>query len=139
MGPCSCQLELDRPQAGCQATGSPERHPGSRGAQPGADRLGTRARAGFLAVRHAALSGFVGCCLWTIRGRPWRQDLRPLSRDSSCSGTSRISKSDRPSSHDPAGHQQQYCIGEIGLCSVVAAELAYGVEKSGSIRNRQAL
>jgi predicted nucleic acid-binding protein len=65
--------------------------------------------------------------------------LQPLSRDSSCSGTSRISKRDRRSSHDPAGHQQQYCIGEIGLCSVVAAELAYGVEKSGSIRNRQAL
>ena len=34
---------------------------------------------------------------------------------------------------------RQYRIGEIGLCSVVAAELAYGVAKSGSIRNRQAL
>ena len=34
---------------------------------------------------------------------------------------------------------RQYRIGEIGVCSVVAAELAYGVTKSGSIRNRQAL
>jgi len=34
---------------------------------------------------------------------------------------------------------RQYRIGEIGMCSVVAAELAYGVAKSGSIRNRQAL
>jgi tRNA(fMet)-specific endonuclease VapC len=34
---------------------------------------------------------------------------------------------------------RQYRIGEIGLCSVVAAELAHGVAKSGSIRNRQAL
>jgi tRNA(fMet)-specific endonuclease VapC len=32
-----------------------------------------------------------------------------------------------------------YRMGEIGLCSVVAAELAYGVAKSGSTRNRQAL
>ena len=32
-----------------------------------------------------------------------------------------------------------YRMGEIGLCSVVAAELAYGVAKSGSARNRQAL
>ncbi len=32
-----------------------------------------------------------------------------------------------------------YRMGEIGLCSVVAAELAYGVSKSGSTRNRQAL
>lgn len=32
-----------------------------------------------------------------------------------------------------------YRIGEIGLCSVVAAELAYGVAKSGSTRNREAL
>ncbi|MCP9825317.1 type II toxin-antitoxin system VapC family toxin [Synechococcus sp. EJ6-Ellesmere] len=30
-------------------------------------------------------------------------------------------------------------LGEIGLCSVVAAELAFGVAKSGSARNRQAL
>ena len=30
-------------------------------------------------------------------------------------------------------------MGEIGLCSVVAAELAYGVAKSGSTRNREAL
>jgi tRNA(fMet)-specific endonuclease VapC len=34
---------------------------------------------------------------------------------------------------------RQYRIGEIGVCSVVAAELAYGVVKSGSLRNRQAL
>ena len=34
---------------------------------------------------------------------------------------------------------QQYRLGDIGLCSVVAAELAYGVAKSGSVRNRQAL
>ena len=32
-----------------------------------------------------------------------------------------------------------YRMGEIGLCSVVAAELAFGVAKSGSARNRQAL
>ena len=30
-------------------------------------------------------------------------------------------------------------MGEIGVCSVVAAELAYGVAKSGSERNRQVL
>jgi tRNA(fMet)-specific endonuclease VapC len=30
-------------------------------------------------------------------------------------------------------------MGEIGICSGVAAELAYAVAKSGSIRNRQAL
>ncbi len=34
---------------------------------------------------------------------------------------------------------EQYRIGEIGICSVVAAELAFGVAKSGSARNRQAL
>jgi len=34
---------------------------------------------------------------------------------------------------------RQYQIGEIGVCSVVTAELAYGVAKSGSSRNRQAL
>ena len=34
---------------------------------------------------------------------------------------------------------RQYRMGEIGVCSVVAAELAYGVAKSGSTRNRQAL
>ena len=34
---------------------------------------------------------------------------------------------------------RQYRMGEIGVCSVVAAELAYGVAKSGSERNRQAL
>ena len=33
----------------------------------------------------------------------------------------------------------QFRLGEIGLCSVVAAELAYGVAKSGSERNRRAL
>ena len=32
-----------------------------------------------------------------------------------------------------------YRLGDIGLCSVVAAELAYDVAKSGSARNRQAL
>ena len=34
---------------------------------------------------------------------------------------------------------QEYRMGEIGLCSVVAAELAFGVAKSGSVRTRQAL
>ncbi len=34
---------------------------------------------------------------------------------------------------------QQYRLGDIGLCSVVAAELAFSVAKSGSVRNRQAL
>lgn len=34
---------------------------------------------------------------------------------------------------------RQHRMGEIGLCSVVAAELAYGVAKSGSARNREAL
>ncbi len=34
---------------------------------------------------------------------------------------------------------QQHRLGDIGLCSVVAAELAYGVAKSGSARNRHAL
>ena len=34
---------------------------------------------------------------------------------------------------------REYRMGEIGICSVVAAELAYGVTKSGSTRNRQAL
>lgn len=34
---------------------------------------------------------------------------------------------------------QQYRMGEIGVCSVVAAELAFGVAKSGSARNREAL
>jgi len=34
---------------------------------------------------------------------------------------------------------RDYRMGEIGLCSVVAAELAYGVAKSGSKRNREAL
>ena len=34
---------------------------------------------------------------------------------------------------------QHYRMGDIGVCSVVAAELALGVAKSGSARNRQAL
>jgi tRNA(fMet)-specific endonuclease VapC len=34
---------------------------------------------------------------------------------------------------------QQYRMGDIGMSSVVAAELAFGVAKSGSARNRQAL
>jgi len=34
---------------------------------------------------------------------------------------------------------RQYRMGEIGVCSVVAAELADGVAKSGSRRNREAL
>lgn len=34
---------------------------------------------------------------------------------------------------------RQFHLGEIGLSSVAAAELAYGVAKSGSARNRQAL
>ena len=34
---------------------------------------------------------------------------------------------------------QQYRLGDIGLCSVVAAELAFGVAQSGSARNREAL
>jgi tRNA(fMet)-specific endonuclease VapC len=34
---------------------------------------------------------------------------------------------------------RDYRMGEIAICSVVAAELAYGVAKSGSARNRQAL
>ena len=34
---------------------------------------------------------------------------------------------------------QAYRMGDIGLCSVVAAELAFGVAKSRSVRNRQAL
>jgi tRNA(fMet)-specific endonuclease VapC len=33
----------------------------------------------------------------------------------------------------------QYRLGDIGVSSVVAAELAFGVAKSGSARNRQAL
>ena len=34
---------------------------------------------------------------------------------------------------------KRYRLGDIGLCSVVAAELAFGVAKSDSVRNRQAL
>lgn len=37
------------------------------------------------------------------------------------------------------GRFRQYRLGEVGISSVVAAELAYGVAKSGSARNRQAL
>lgn len=33
----------------------------------------------------------------------------------------------------------QYQLGDLGVCSVVAAELAFGVSKSGSARNRHAL
>ena len=33
----------------------------------------------------------------------------------------------------------RHLLEQSGLCSVVAAELAFGVAKSGSIRNRQAL
>jgi tRNA(fMet)-specific endonuclease VapC len=36
-------------------------------------------------------------------------------------------------------HFHRFRLGEIGLSSVVAAELAYGVAKSGSPRNREAL
>ena len=34
---------------------------------------------------------------------------------------------------------QPYRLGDIGICSVGAAELANGVAKSGSARNRQAI
>ena len=34
---------------------------------------------------------------------------------------------------------QRYRLGDIGLFRLVAAELAFGVAKSGSVRNRQAL
>ena len=34
---------------------------------------------------------------------------------------------------------REYRLGEIGVCSVVVAELAYGVAKSQSARNRSAL
>lgn len=36
-------------------------------------------------------------------------------------------------------HFHRYRLGEIGVCSIVAAELAYGVAKSQSERNRIAL
>lgn len=41
----------------------------------------------------------------------------------------------------PAVLQQfrNYRMGEVGVCTVVAAELAFGVAKSGSPRNRHAL
>ena len=41
--------------------------------------------------------------------------------------------------HTVLARFQQYRMGEIGMCSVVAAELAFGVAKSNSTRNRQAL
>lgn len=67
-----------------------------------------------------------------------------------------MSQHGKPSSHDLARHEYLHLhhqpqttrragalstvrLGEIGLCSVVAAELAYGVAQSGSARNRQAL
>ena len=34
---------------------------------------------------------------------------------------------------------RDYRTGDIGLCSVVAADLAFGVDNSGSVRNRQVL
>ena len=34
---------------------------------------------------------------------------------------------------------RQYPLGEIGISSIVAGELTFGVAKSGSLRNRQAL
>jgi tRNA(fMet)-specific endonuclease VapC len=34
---------------------------------------------------------------------------------------------------------RDYRMGEVGVCTVVAAELAFGVAKSGSLRNRHAL
>ena len=34
---------------------------------------------------------------------------------------------------------RDYRMGEVGVCTVVAAELAFGVAKSGSARNRHAL
>jgi len=34
---------------------------------------------------------------------------------------------------------KEYRIGEIGMSSVVAAELAFGVQKTGSLRNKEAL
>lgn len=40
---------------------------------------------------------------------------------------------------DVVARFRRYRAGEIGVCSVVAAELAYGVAKSGSRRNREAL
>lgn len=42
----------------------------------------------------------------------------------------------------PAGvlrHFEHLSIGDIGISSITGAELAYGVEKSGAARNRQAL
>lgn len=34
---------------------------------------------------------------------------------------------------------EQFKLGELGISSVVAAELSFGVAKSGSVRNKQAL
>ena len=36
-------------------------------------------------------------------------------------------------------HFERYRLGDVGISSVVASELAYGVAKSRSVRNRQAL
>ena len=36
-------------------------------------------------------------------------------------------------------HFERYRLGDVGVSSVVASELAYGVAKSSSVRNRQAL
>lgn len=36
-------------------------------------------------------------------------------------------------------HFERYRLGDVGVSSVVASELAYGVAKSRSVRNRQAL
>lgn len=37
------------------------------------------------------------------------------------------------------GRFEQYSLGELGISSITASELAFGVEKSGSERNKQAL
>ncbi len=37
------------------------------------------------------------------------------------------------------GRFRQYRVGDIGVSSITAAELAFGVDKSGSARNRMAL
>jgi tRNA(fMet)-specific endonuclease VapC len=34
---------------------------------------------------------------------------------------------------------RKYKAGEVGICSIAASELAYGVAKSGSVKNRKAL
>ena len=50
-----------------------------------------------------------------------------------------LSVKESQSSEFRLGSFQKYKLGDIGVCSVVAAELAFGVAKSGSPRNRQAL